>query len=332
MPTRSIDSLMPILAISGANGFVGRHLVRAACLRDLDVHAISREADSIPPAGKIKSFTTRGPDGTVDYAGWPGGADVFIHLAGRAHVLTETAADPRLEYRKANVFDTLQVAHRAYETGAQRFVFVSSIGVHGIMSPDGPVSPRSPLCPQGEYAASKLEAELRICEFAAKRSWDVVIVRPPLMYGPGVGANFLRLIRLADSGLPLPLGGIVNRRSFLGVDNFVDFILYAAKRNSLASGVYIPADEEVTSTSELITQIRILLGRKDLLFKAPKRLVKFICNAFGRPTVYTQLFESLWVEYGNLLAQSGWAPPFAQSKLLSQTIDWYLNTRGHNER
>lgn len=313
------------IAVSGASGFIGRNLVYEASKRGIEVQAFSRSPDAIPNGENIT--VTELEETGLNYESWKGKADVFVHLAGRAHVLREKALDPYEEFRRANVLTAIKAAKEAFNRRVRRFIYVSSVGVHGTSCNDGPLSPASPLHPEADYAASKLEAEVWLKRFSLEHKWDVVIIRPPLVYGPGLKGNLFRLLRLADTWAPLPFAGIDNKRSFLGVRNCIDFILYIAKTNDLSNGVYIPADREIISTSMLVEQMRSYCGRKASLFSMPRVPTKVACRIFGRTNLFRQLFESLWVDYRDLYKETGWEPPYSQVEQLSDTVEWFLENR-----
>lgn len=313
------------IAISGAQGFAGRHLAETAVARGYDVECLTRTEPAAPVKGARYVNVSDRREG-ADYSKWQGGADVFVHLAGRAHVMRETSNDPVLAFHAINVESTMMAANRAKALGVKRFVFISSIGVHGNTS-DEPVRADSVLNPQAMYAESKLAAENALQAFQAGSEFEVVTVRPPLMYGPNVGANFLRLIRLIDSGLPLPFASIDNRRSFLGVQNFTDFTLHVACHPECKGKAFVPADCEVVSTPKLVKMISRLLGRKARLFSIPQGLLLAGSRLSGKQALYNQLCGSLSVDIDYLRQTSGWRPPFSQEKLLGMTVDWYLSHR-----
>lgn len=313
------------VVVSGAQGFAGRCLVETAAGRGMFVHALSRSAPMAPVSGV--DYTAIGEKNDA-YEAWNCEADVFIHLAGRAHILRETAADPLTAFRKANVDATLAAARRAAKLGVKRFIFVSSIGVHGNTSGDHPVSANSTLRPHAAYAVSKLAAEEQLREFEKASGVDVIVVRPPLMYGPGVSANFLRLIRLVEVGMPLPFGKIKNRRSFLGVRNFVDFVLYLASCERLREKVFVPADREITSTPELVSDIARHMGRNVRLLPVPLIMLRLSSSLLGKRSLYAQLCDSLYVDMDVLRRTSGWVPPFQQNDLLKETVNWYYTNKG----
>jgi len=209
------------ILVTGASGFLGRGLFEHLRSGAYDV------LGSVRVAAALEEGFILAPElsATSDWREALAGRDVVVHTAARAHVLKETEQDPLAVFRMLNTDGTLNLARQAAAVGVRRFVFISSIGVHGLFTREGECfTEQSPPAPHNDYARSKWEAEQGLLEIAGETGLEVVIVRPPLIYGPGVKANFLHLLRLVESGWPLPLGGIRNRRSFLFLGNFVDAI------------------------------------------------------------------------------------------------------------
>ncbi len=309
------------MAVTGASGFVGAALLAEAGRKAVGVLALSRSSGGVPESTEwVDCGDGRGG---VDYGRFSTAVDTVIHLAGRAHVLKETARDPLAEYRKVNVQQTVLLAQRCVELKVRRLIFVSSIGVHGRGSGDSYFTPGDIPDPHSLYAQTKYEAELALRDTLAGTVTAFVIVRPPLMYGPMVKGNFLRLIRLVEKGIPLPFSAVRNRRSFLGVRNFADFLLTVAGSGNGAGGIYLPADHEEISTPGLIELIARAMGRKARLFPVWPSLLKAGAVLAGRLAVYEQLCESLVVDSRACVQDFGWRAPFTQQEMIRDTIEWY---------
>jgi nucleoside-diphosphate-sugar epimerase len=310
------------IAVSGAGGFVGGALLAEAGRRGIGVLALSRSAGR--ESAHVEWVDCGDGGGGADYRRFNKTVDTVIHLAGRAHILKETSGNPLAEYRKINVEQTISLARRCMELGVRRLIFVSSIGVNGRSSGDAAFTPGDTPAPHSMYARTKYEAEAALLDMLSGTATAPVIVRPPLMYGPGVKGNFLRLVKLLDRGIPLPLSSVRNRRSFLAARNFADFLLAVAASRNGASGTYLPADREDISTPGLIELIARAMGRRSRLFPVWRPLLKAGAALVGRGAVYEQLCESLVVDRSSCLKDFGWTAPFAQEEMIMHTVQWYL--------
>lgn len=310
--------------VTGASGFVGNALVSWLLRHGRGVRAAVRTAE------RGASFVDTNCDVTVvgdigrttDWTRALDGIEVVVHLAGRAHVLDETSSDPLREFRAVNVEGTVRLAEQAAR-GARRLVFVSSIGVNGTKTAEAPFSESSPACPTEHYAISKHEAELRLAELARRTALEVVVVRPPLVYGPRCPGNFLRLIRLVDSGIPLPLASIRNVRSFIHVDNLASALLACASHPAAAGKTYLVDDGEVTSTPELVRMLARLLGRSTPVFPFPVHVLGWIGRLTGRGDSIARLVDSLAVDGSAIRRELSWKPHVDLSHGLAETVRWY---------
>jgi nucleoside-diphosphate-sugar epimerase len=251
-------------------------------------------------------------------------SDLVIHSAARAHVIREHSRDPLAEFRRANVEGTKRVYEAAREVGARRFVFLSSVKA---MGEGGPVPYREEDAPQPSdpYGVSKLEAELALAEARPRGGVEYVVLRPPLVYGPGVGGNLFRLLRLADlaSRLPLPLGGIANKRSLISVNNLVSAIELAMLHSAAADQTFLVSDGEDLSTSDLIRRLTKGLGREAHLLPCPSRLARALGTAVGRGYEINRLLGSLQVDSGRIRRTLGWRPPEEVTDGLARMATWY---------
>lgn len=327
---------MTRVLVTGADGFVGRALVPALAARGFtprcalmdpleNIEAHERAAiDALRPY-ECTVVGDIGPD--TDWSAALDGVDTVIHLAGRAHVLRETAADPLAEFRRVNTAATERLAAAAAQAGVQRLVFVSSIGVHGSVNREGPFTESSPILPDKPYAQSKWEAECTLRDIETHLGLEVVIVRPPLVYGPWVRGNFRRLLDWAYKGAPLPLGAIGNRRTFIAVDNLVDVFIRCAASDEAAGQTFVVGDTESTSTSELIRELCGHMNRPYRLVPVPERLLRFAAMALGRGEDASRLLGSLVVDSRNIRQALDWRPPISLDEGLARMCAWYLECR-----
>lgn len=288
------------LLITGATGFVGQSLVPYLRDKGYDLHLVGRAE-----IGAI--------DGQTDWQKHLPGIDAVIHLAGRAHVMQETHANPIDLYRRVNRDGTVNLAKQAQAAGVDRFVFMSSVKVMGERSDHALTSEDRP-APVDPYGISKLEAEDALDQLA--QSMDVVSLRPPLVYGPGVKGNFQTLLKIVDKGLPLPLGAIRNRRSLIYVGNLASAIEAAL---TCPPGRYLPSDSHDLSTTELIRLIADCMGRKLLLAPVPPALLQIA----GRSAMIQRLVDSLTVD-GRI---PGWQPPHPPKEGIAATVNWFGQSR-----
>lgn len=240
------------------------------------------------------------------------GVDVVIHLAGRAHVMSETEPNPLEIYRQINVASTCNLALQAARMGIKRFIFISTVKVHGEETGiDSPFTENSTYAPASDYAVSKMEAEVMLRKISQDSDMEVVIIRPPLVYGPSVSANFKRLIRLAASGFPLPLGGIKNSRSFVSVNNLTSLIVQCIDHPLAANQVFLVSDGCDVSTSELVKNLSIALGAHTALFRIPD-CFWVLCNHFPYlRTLSHKMVASLRVDITKARNVLGWVPPYS---------------------
>lgn len=299
----------PIVAVTGANGFVGRGVVRALTTRRrYAVHAITRAQ-----VGDI------GPG--TNWTGALAGVDTLVHLAARVHVIDERAADALSAYRRVNTDGTRRLAEQAAAAGVRRLVFLSTLKVHGeVGTPGAPFRVTDAPAPVSHYAVSKWEAERALREVAADTGMEVVIIRPPLVYGTGVGANFARLVRWVRSGVPLPFGRIDNRRSLVGLDNLASLILRCIDAEAAAGQVFLASDDEDLSTPELIRRIADATGRSARLVPVPVRWLRAVGRVTGREAEIDRLVGSLQADIRQTCETLGWRPPVSVDEGLRRVV------------
>jgi nucleoside-diphosphate-sugar epimerase len=314
------------ILVTGASGFVGQILctelhhcgwpVRAALRKSLPAHSASEQiiVDKI--------------DGQSDWTAALQDVEVVIHLAARVHVMRETSTDPLAEFRKVNVQGTKNLARQAARAGVKRLVYVSSIKVNGETT-DGRQSytERDMPSPQDPYGVSKWEAEQALHHVAQETGLEVVIVRPPLVYGPGVKGNFISLLSALNRGIPLPLAGADNARSLVYVGNLVDALIGCAIHPAAAGQTYLVSDGETVSTSELVRRLAEAMGVPVRLFPFPPSLLRLAGALAGKSGQIERLLGSLQVDSGKIRRELNWHPPYSLQQGLQATADWYRSTR-----
>lgn len=311
--------------VTGANGFVGSALCRALSRAGYRVRRAVRNAEPGSASGTATSDIIAigdiGP-GTEWQAAMSDVACV-VHLVARTHVLRDTGLDTLADYRRVNVEGTRRLAQTAARSGVKRFVFVSSIKVNGESTGDYPFTEKDAPRPEDAYGISKWEAEQAIWQIAAESGMQVVVLRPPLVYGPGVKGNFLQLLRLLARGWPLPLASIRNRRSLVFVGNLVDAIMAAASSPVAPGNTYLVSDGEDVSTPDLARALAGALNVPARLVPCPAVLLKFAARAIGRSDAAARLTGSLQVDSSNIRRQLGWQPHVTLAAGLAETARWY---------
>lgn len=292
--------------VTGANGFVGSALCEELRRRGVDWRGAMRR----PPAGadpRVVTMPSLSPD--ADWAPVLDGVGVVIHAAARVHVMHDQSDNPLVEFRRANTEGTLALARQAAAVGVKRFVFVSSIKVNGEGTrPGQPFVAQVSQAPCDPYGLSKYEAEEGLKALAAESGLECVIVRPPLVYGPGVGANFLSMMRWIARGVPLPLGAIHNHRSLVALDNLVDLLLTCATHPSAANRVFLVSDGEDLSTTDLLRRLGRAMGKTPYLLPVPAAALRWGATLLGRGDIGRRLCGSLQVDASETSRTLGWKP------------------------
>ncbi len=289
------------ILITGAKGFVGRALCQS--LKDFDVVQAGRD----------------------DWLSSLASIDCVIHLAARVHVFKEVAKDPLAEYREVNVEKTLDLARQSASLGVKRFVFVSSVKVNGELT-EKDISFRADDIPnpQDPYAVSKLDAEIGLMQLAKKTEMEVVIVRPPLVYGPGVKANFLSMIKILDKGIPLPFGNVRNKRSLVYIDNLVDLLIRLIDHPKAPGQVFLVSDDHDVSTTALLKSMSFALGKKTLLIPVPVFLLQAIFFLMGKSSLSQRLLGSLRLDISKTKEILDWTPPVSFEEGIKRTAMSFL--------
>jgi nucleoside-diphosphate-sugar epimerase len=302
------------ILVTGANGFVGQSLCAELHNQGSTVLAVVRSADvQIERAivGSIDSETNWSVLRNVD---------IVVHLAARVHVMNDTAVDPLTEFRKVNVDGTLHLALQAAKAGVKRFIFISSVKVNGEHTEIGkPFSEENAPNPQDAYGVSKFEAEQGLLLIAQQTGMEVVIIRPPLVYGAGVKANFASMMRAVRRGIPLPLGAIHNKRSFVYVENLVSLIVTCIDHPAAANQVFLVSDGCDLSTTELLRECAGALGVKARLLPVPQSLLEACAAMLGKRDVAQRLCGNLQVDITKVRTLLGWVPPVSVADGLKAT-------------
>ena len=306
------------IAITGANGFVGRALCTSLRAQGRTVVPLVRTAESSPPDG-ARVVGDIGPD--TPWSDALKGVDCVVHCAARVHVMHDEDPDPRGAFRRVNVDGTRAVAVAAAAAGVRRLVFVSSLKVHGDQTlPGAPFHAKSVPAPQDAYGQSKWEAEQALWAVAATTGLEIVVVRPPLVYGPGAKANFLRLMQWVARGLPLPLGGIHNRRSLLALGNLTDLLQICIDHPAAAGQTLLASDDHDMSTPELIRGLAAAMGRPARLLPVPVSWLRLAGRLTGQTPQIERLTGSLQVDIGHTREVLSWTPPWTVQQGLKLTV------------
>ena len=313
--------------VTGATGFVGRflskHLLATGCrVRGtiLESKNISSLIDGVEPV-TVKPL---GADTTWSHA--MAGVDTIIHLAARVHIMDDPSTDPLAEFRKVNVAGTARLAGEAAKAGVKRFVFISSIKVNGEESAIR-YTTDSPALPSDPYGISKWEAEQALRTIEAETGLEVVVVRPTLVYGPGVKANFFNMMKIITKGIPLPLASVANKRSLIYIGNLVDALTTCAIHPAAAGQTYLVSDGEDISTPELIRRTANALELPARLFPVPVSFMRLTGKLSGKSGAVNRLTGSLTVDSSKIRRELGWKPPFTMEQGLKETAEWFRGQR-----
>lgn len=304
--------------VTGASGFIGKSLCEEL-LRQSKLVVVAVRTDNLQFTS-VENKAVGDIDNTTDWSEALNGVGVVIHLAARVHVMTESSANSLAEFRKVNVDGTLNLAQQATKAGVRRFIFISSIKVNGEHTELGkPFTELAAANPQDAYGVSKHEAEQGLMRIAEEAGMEVVIIRPPLVYGSGVKANFASMMLAIKRGIPLPLGAIHNKRSFVYVGNLVSLIISCIDHPAAVNQVFLVSDGQDISTTELLKGCAEALGVKPRLISVPQKLVEACAILLGKRVLMHRLCGNLQVDITKTREFLGWKPPFCVAEGLQQT-------------
>jgi nucleoside-diphosphate-sugar epimerase len=312
---------MPKILVTGANGFVGTQLCNTLQARGLEFVGAARKKTN------ASQFETGDLNEATNWSQALATCDTVIHLAARVHVMKDSTRDPLNAYRAVNVDATMNLARQAAEQGIRRFVFVSSVKVNGEITADKPFTGADIPAPADPYGQSKLEAETALRALSRQSSLEVVIVRPPLVYGPGVRANFLKLMQLVKLRVPLPFKNIQNRRSMVASDNLVDFLILCASHPHAADQIFMISDGDDLSLSRLVTLIGQSMGKDVMMLPISMPLLNACARAFGKSDVASRLLGSLQVDIMPARARLDWAPVSSAEAAVQTTVTHFLRAQ-----
>lgn len=308
-----------VILLTGASGFVGQAIAQA-CLQQ-EVRLICPTRQALPwQAAQLSNPIITDLTAETDWSASLVGVDIVIHCAARVHVMQEKAADPLLLFRQLNVDASLNLARQAAAAGARQFIYLSSVKVNGEATvPGHPYTADDQAAPQDAYGISKHEAEQALLDLGRQTGMAITIIRPPLVYGPGVKANFLSMLRMVRRGLPLPLGSIRNQRSFVYLGNLVSLVLHCRLHEQARNQVFLASDGRDLSTTELLNLCAQALQVKSRLFPFPASLLTLAASMLGKKNVADRLCQSLQVDTGKTRNLLGWSPPYTVEQGLQAT-------------
>lgn len=317
------------ICVTGALGFIGYKLCNQLLKKTYDITAPIRKISPsiINTNKKINFFEIGNIDCSSNWSNALDGVDCVIHCASRAHY-TKEETDKLETYRKVNVEGTKKLAKQAVDKGVKRFVYLSSIKVNGESTSDYKSFKHNDTpCPEDSYGISKWEAEQALWEISDRTGLEIVIIRPPLVYGEGVKGNFLRLLNLINKNIPLPFGKIDNHRSIMGLDNLIDVIICTINHKRAAGETFLVSDNEYISTPELIKKLGKNLGKKPLLIPIPISLIRLLGNVIRKKSELDRLLGSLKIDNSRTREILDWKPLMSTDEALLKTTQWYLNRK-----
>ncbi|MBT3091345.1 MAG: NAD-dependent epimerase/dehydratase family protein [Candidatus Thiodiazotropha endolucinida] len=309
---------MNTILVTGANGFVGEHLCRYMLSNGYGVRAVLRQKS--PHWQLCEQVAVGDIDGSTDWSSALDGMTTVVHLAARVHVMRESESDPLAAFRRVNVAGSAALARQAAEAGVKRMIYLSSVKVNGERTHGEPYRADDEPRPEDAYGISKWEAEQALMRVAEQTELELVIVRPVLVYGAGVKGNFERLMSLIRRDVPLPLGGISNRRSFLSIQNLLDFLHCCVDHPNAAGEVFLAADGEGLSTPELIRKLAHAMDCRARLYPVPLALLRLGGWLTGRSSMIARLTEDLQVDLSKNRERLGWVPVMEMDRALSEMV------------
>lgn len=301
------------IMLTGASGFIGRALMSDLMNRNHEVTAVVRDINKVDAVNLVSLQSIVNFDNEqlcgLDFSG----VTSVVHLAARAHVISDSVANPLAEFRKINTEATLNLARCAAAAGVKRFVFLSSIGVNGICNNE-PFNIEQSAAPVEDYAQSKLEAEIGLRQIASETGIEAVIIRPPLVYGPGAPGNFGKLTQLVKKNLPLPLGAVYNKRSLVALDNLIDLIMTCIEHPKAANQTFLVSDDNDVSTTELLKMMTRAAGKHPRLLPVPVSWLTLAAKLTGKKAVVDRLCSNLQVDITHTKETLNWKPPVSMEE------------------
>ena len=318
------------ILVTGATGFVGRALVDGLLDARHDLTAAVRKLSLLLAsdvlqvvAGDLNTWSSINQPFNGKLEQTLRDIDVVVHLAARVHVMVDHSSDPLVKFRSENRDATLALAKAAVNADVKRFVYISTIGVNGNAS-NSPFTEKATPAPHNNYAMSKYEAEQGLLDLAKESAIEIVIIRPPLVYGPSAPGNFSSLLKWINIGIPLPFGSIYNARSLISLDNLVSFIIHCTDHHAAANQLFLISDSEDVSTTELLRKVSKAFGLTSRLLPVPVSFMVLAAYLIGKKDVANRLFESLQIDSSKASDLLEWKPVITMDEQLKKTADAYL--------
>ncbi|AOX10511.1 MULTISPECIES: UDP-glucose 4-epimerase family protein [Pseudomonas] len=311
------------ILVTGSTGFVGGALLNGLIEAGrFDVVAQYRERPEAIST-LVDAVCVPSINGETDWKAALEKVDVVVHCAARVHVMNETTNDPLAAFRRVNVDGTLALARQAASAGVRRFIYLSSIKVNGEETSEAPFNAQDNCSPTDPYGISKWEAEQGLLALAAESAMDVVIVRPPLIYGPGVKANFLKMVKWMDRGIPLPLASVHNSRSLVGLSNLISFLIHCIDHPNAGNQIFLVSDGQDLSTPALLSKVAGALGKSSRLIPFPVSFLLGLAALVGKKAEFRRLCGSLTIDIEKNRRLLGWQPQSSVSDELKRTVKAY---------
>jgi nucleoside-diphosphate-sugar epimerase len=312
---------MKNILITGANGFIGSSIVKKLVKNsEFKVRVAVRKNRKVF-SQDVEVYENFDISEKANWSEVLSNIDVVVHCAARVHVMVDKSSDPASEFMKVNTEGTINLAYQAELMGVKRFIYLSTIGVNGYRTFDRPFKADDNPNPHSYYAQSKLEAEIRLMALSRTSKMAVVIIRPPLVYGPNAPGNFGLLVRIIKKQVPLPFGAIKNKRSFVFLDNLVDLISRCLSHPKAANQIFLVSDNDDLSTTQFLRKLGVAFGKPLLLFPIPMFFLRILSKSIGKTKVAQQLFESLEVDIDKNRELLGWSPPYCVDEAFRKTAE-----------
>jgi nucleoside-diphosphate-sugar epimerase len=303
--------------VTGASGFIGKYLCQSLLVQSIEIVTVTRTKAN---ANKNITIINKELNKDTDWNDTLKGIDLVIHLAGRAHVMKDEASDPYKAYAEINIEATKHLAEQAALNGVMRFIFLSSVKVNGESTNKSAFKESDQPKPEDDYGKTKYEAEKVLSKIAQETGMEVVVIRPPLVYGKDVKANFKNLIKLSQSGLPMPFGAIHNKRSFIYIENLIDFIMVCIDHPQAANQTFLVSDDDDVSTTQLIKSIAKASSKKSTLIPIPLSWLTLVFKLIGKESLSNRLCGNLQVDISKAKTLLGWKPPVSFKDGITRTV------------